>query len=116
MRVSSFYINLRGLKMGENCKDCPYYFAVLERLAKLEAAQIKINDAITEIKTAAAAEKERLDSTFKILKEIKDSIEKISNQITAIQLKPAAKWENIGYEIVKYAVLLGLGLLIGKNT
>lgn len=113
--------------MGENCTSCPYFQGLADRVEKLERTAEKNREDISEIKVREAAEKERVDSIFKILTEIKANIanipvqykieiDKLSSQLSALQLKPAQKWETVTMDIIKYAVLLGVGLLIGKTT
>lgn len=101
--------------MNESCKDCMIYASLKETVDKLAKDMDIVNKDITNMKVSAGEEKQKVNNIFGILKDIKDSIDKISTQIQTINLKPAKRWENITYDVIKTIVVLAIGLMIGKK-
>lgn len=74
--------------MVEDCKDCVYIKEMGRRVEALEKNDREYEKRITELERRSDSNQERVDMIFKILNEIKMSIEKISNKIDEIESRP----------------------------
>ncbi|MBV4423662.1 hypothetical protein [Clostridium tyrobutyricum] len=99
--------------MNENCRECPYIQNLEDRVGKLEGAMEGVEKDVSEIKVNLASNKEQVKTIFEKLKEIKDSILKLSTDIKNIQLEPANNAEKIKITIITSACSGIIGIILG---
>ncbi len=71
--------------MNDNCKDCLYIDSVKTKVTDVEEAVKDFEIRITKLERKTDVEKERTDMIFRILNEIKGSIEKIADKIDEVE-------------------------------
>jgi len=74
--------------MNEGCRDCTYVENLEKEIETLRGSVKENSSRINSLERAADVERERTDMIFKILNEIKGSIEKIANKIDDIESRP----------------------------
>jgi len=100
----------RGEGMNENCKECFYMDNINDKVANVEEAVKDFEVRITKLERKTDVEKERTDMIFRILNEIKGSIEKIANKIDEVENRPnKLLWGALG-------TLLGALLVAGLKA
>ena len=95
--------------------------------AKMAAMNEKLNDACAHMEGIEKEVREQgkllqsIDRLAMGLSRLDEKMGDLSDKITAfgsrinlMELKPAEKWEKIGFEVVKYLVLAGIGYAIAK--
>ena len=95
--------------------------------AKIAAMNEKINDACAHMEGIEREVKEQgrlLQSIDRLamglarldekMGDLSEKITVFGNRINLMELKPAEKWEKVGFEVVKYLVLAGIGYAIAK--
>jgi uncharacterized coiled-coil DUF342 family protein len=81
----------------------------MNRLDKVEKDVEKITDEIVALQNSSSRSDEQIKMVFKILNEIKDSINGISKELKDLSLKPAKKWD----DLIGTLLATGLGAIIG---
>ena len=97
-------MNGRISSMDEKIKDA---CAHLESVEKEVKEQGKLLQSIDRLAMGLS----RLDEK---MGDLSEKITVFGNRINLMELKPAEKWEKIGFEVVKYLVLAGIGYAIAK--
>lgn len=83
--------------MGENCKDCLQVETLKGEVIELKGKFYELTDKVNKIERDTAINQEQTKMVFKILGEIKDSIEKIANKLDEIESRPSKLlWGVIG--------------------
>ena len=97
-------MNIRMASMDEKIKDA---CAHLESVGKEVKEQGRLLQSIDRLAMGLS----RLDEK---MGDLSEKITVFGNRINLMELKPAEKWEKIGFEVVKYLVLAGIGYAIAK--
>ena len=100
------FVTMNGkiASMEEKLKDA---CAHLESVEKEVKEQGKLLQSIDRLAMGLS----RLDEK---MGDLSEKITVFGNRINLMELKPAEKWEKIGFEVVKYLVLAGIGYAIAK--
>lgn len=97
--------------MNDNCKDC-YHIENLK--SEIQEIKVKVNaleGKVSVVEKTAAINEEQTKMVFKILNEIKDSIEKIGNKIDEIESRPSKLIWGIGGTIIGALIIAGIKFL-----
>jgi predicted transcriptional regulator len=99
--------------MSENCKDCLQVETLKSEVSELKIKVDFLNEKINRIEKDTAINQEQTKMVFKILTEIKDSIEKISNKIDEIESRPSKLLYSVAGGIIVAIIMVGFKF-IGK--
>jgi uncharacterized protein YoxC len=99
--------------MSENCKDCLQLETLKSEVSELKTKVNKLEEKINVIEKDTAINQEQTKMVFKILTEIKDSIEKISNKFDEIESRPSKLLYSVAGGIIVAIIMAGFKF-IGK--
>lgn len=74
--------------MSENCKDCIHLETLKNEVQELKVKVNELAQKVNIVEKDTAINQEQTKMVFKILTEIKDSIEKISSKFDEIESRP----------------------------
>lgn len=99
--------------MAEVCKDCIQVENLKEEVIDLKSKVKELEDKVNKIEKDTAINQEQTKMVFKILTEIKDSIEKISNKIDEIESRPNKLLYSVAGGVIVAIIMAGFKF-IGK--
>lgn len=99
--------------MSENCKDCIQVDTLKDEVSELKAKVNELAEKVNRIEKDTAINQEQTKMVFKILTEIKDSIEKISNKIDEIESRPSKLLYSVAGGVIVAIIMVGFKF-IGK--
>jgi chromosome segregation ATPase len=97
--------------MIENCKDCLQVENLKEEVYELKTKVDVLADKVNKIEKDTAINQEQTKMVFKILTEIKDSIEKIGNKIDEIESRPNKLLYTIAGGVISAIIIAGIKFL-----
>jgi uncharacterized protein YoxC len=99
--------------MSENCKDCLQLETLKSEASELKIRVNKLEEKVNTIEKDTAINQEQTKMVFKILTEIKDSIEKISDKFDEIESRPSKLLYSVAGGIIVAIIMVGFKF-IGK--
>lgn len=99
--------------MGETCKDCLQVENLKDEVNDLKLLFKELEIKINKVEKDTAVNQEQTKMVFKILTEIKDSIEKISNKIDEIESRPSKLLYSVAGGILVAIIMVGFKF-VGK--
>ena len=96
------------------CKDCVYIKQLEERCKRLEEVDKTMDERVKRLELNEGRFEERMVTLFNMITEIKTSIDKLSIKIDTLEKKPGKTYENLVYEVVKYAVVAAVAFAVAK--
>lgn len=97
--------------MGENCKDCLQVETLKGEVTELKLKTNELSEKVNKIEKDTAVNQEQTKMVFKILTEIKDSIEKIANKIDDIESRPNKLQYTIAGGVIVAIIIAGIKFL-----
>lgn len=99
--------------MGETCKDCLQVENLKDEINDLKLLFKELEIKINKVEKDTAVNQEQTKMVFKILTEIKDSIEKIGNKIDEIESRPSKLLYSVAGGILVAIIIVGFKF-VGK--
>jgi uncharacterized protein YaaN involved in tellurite resistance len=99
--------------MSEACKDCIQVENLKNEIVDLKSKVKVLEDKVNKVEKDTAINQEQTKMVFKILTEIKDSIEKIANKIDEIESRPSKLLYSVAGGIIVAIIMVGFKF-IGK--
>lgn len=99
--------------MSEICKDCMQVENLKEEVCDLKTVVKELESKVNKIEKDTAVNQEQTKMVFKILTEIKDSIEKIGNKIDEIESRPNKLLYSVAGGVIVAIIIAGFKF-IGK--
>jgi uncharacterized protein YaaN involved in tellurite resistance len=93
--------------MNENCKDCLYVENLKEEVADIKLQVKELYERMKTVEKENAVNQEQTKMVFKILNEIKDSIEKIADKIDEIESRPNKLLYTVAGGVIVAIILAG---------
>lgn len=107
--------------MNEDCRECLQVKQLEDKIKSLwhqiEESKEQRKDfevRISSLERKLDVTEEKFDRIFTAIESIEKNIEKIVSALDEAQTKNAKKYDNLGYEIVKYLVILAVGIAVAK--
>jgi len=98
--------------MSENCNDCLQISTLKDDIKDIKAKVEKLENEVNIVKFDSGINKEQTKMVFNILKEIKESIVKISNKMDTIEAKPNVLLEKVAVGVMTAVVMLVISLAL----
>lgn len=94
--------------MGDNCQECIYVKNLSEKVKSLEKVNKDYEVRITHLERNMDVEKERTDMIFKMLNEIKASLNQLNKKIEEIESRPNQLLWAVGGTVLGAIIMAGL--------
>lgn len=104
--------------MGAECNDCKQSLLVeklREDFNSLKEELEEVRKDVTALSIAQGKTEEQTKMVFKILNEIKDSIQLIANKIEVIEKKPGQNWEALIKTVITVIATAAVTFFISKK-
>lgn len=93
--------------MSEICKDCIQVETLKNELHEVKQKVNELSEKVNTLEKDTAINQEQTKMVFKILTEIKDSIEKIGNKIDEIESRPSKLLYSVAGGVIVAIILVG---------
>ncbi|QAA31253.1 hypothetical protein [Clostridium manihotivorum] len=98
-----------------NCRQATLIDALKDDFNKLKDELEDVKKDLTALSVAQGKTEEQTKMVFKILNEIKDSIQLIANKIEDIEKKPGQNWENLIKTVITVIATAAVTFFISKK-
>lgn len=98
-----------------NCRQAALIDTLKDDFNKLKDELEDVKKDLTALSVAQGKTEEQTKMVFKILNEIKDSIQLIANKIEDIEKKPGQNWENLIKTVITVIATAAVTFFISKK-